>query len=108
MVPRDHAEVQWSRLLALLLIAVIAGLAPATYANPPDPSWLSGYWDDDDFDDVVLLLYGTVALVQAITVHTAPPGEVVACFEARECPVVPTAVDETASPRAPPLTLSSI
>ena len=108
MLQRDHADVQWSRLLALLLVVVITGLAPATYADPPDPSWLGGYWDDDDFDDVVLLLDGTVALVQALTVLAVPPGEVVACFDARECPAVPTTVDATASPRAPPLTLSSI
>jgi len=31
----------------------MAGLTPLAYADPPDPTWIFGYWDDDDFDDVV-------------------------------------------------------
>ena len=98
---------RFSRLLALLLVVVIAGLASATYAKPPDPSWIDGYWDDHDFDDVVILLYGTVALVQALTVYAAPPAAVVAFVDRAEAFAVPTAVDETASPRAPPLPVSA-
>ena len=26
------------------------------HASLPDPSWLGGYWDDADFDDVILFL----------------------------------------------------
>ena len=94
------------RLLALLLVLVIAGLAPATYADPPDPSWLGGYWDDDDFDDVVILLNGTVAIVQTLVLDAAPPGEVVALVESADAVTIPATVDETASPRAPPLLLA--
>jgi hypothetical protein len=98
--------VRLPRLLALLLVLVIAGLAPATYADPPDPSWLGGYWDDDDFDDVIILLNGTVAIVQTLVLHAAPPGEVVALVHTADAITIPPAVDETASPRAPPLTLA--
>ena len=96
------------RLLALLLILVTAGLAPATYADPPDPSWLGGYWDDDDFDDVVILLNGTVAIAEALTIDAAPPRDIVALVECADVMTFPTAVDATASPRAPPLTLSHL
>ena len=96
-----------SRLLGLLLIAVITGLAPATYADPPDPTWLGGYWDNDDFDDVVILVEGTVAVVPALVVDAAPPVDVVALVECLEPFAIPTTVDETASPRAPPLTASA-
>jgi hypothetical protein len=96
-----------SRFLALLLIVVVAGIVPATYADPPDPTWLGGYWDDNDFDDVVLLLDGTVAVVPALTIAPAPPRDVVAWVACGEPPEVPIAVDETANPRAPPLTVSA-
>ena len=86
---------------------VLAGLASATYAKPPDPSWIAGYWDDHDFDDVIILLYGTLALAQALTVHAAPPASVVAFVDRSEPFAVSTAVDETASPRAPPLSVSA-
>ena len=98
---------QFSRLLALLLVGVIAILAPATYADPPDPTWVGGFWDDDDFDDVVILLEGAAALVQAFAVDTAPPIGVVDVVECPEPLVIGTAVDEIASPRAPPLTVSA-
>ena len=105
--PAPSCAVRLSRLLALLLVVFIAGLAPAAYATPPDPSWLGGYWDDDDFDDVVLLLEGTVAVVPSLTLDAAPPADVTAFVECLRPLSVLMAVDETASPRAPPLTVSA-
>jgi hypothetical protein len=94
-----------SPLLILLFVLVIAGLAPVTYASPPDPSWLGGWWDDDDFDDVVLLIGGAVAVVPSLTVDPAPPVEVMAVVEDHKVPAGTLAVDEAASPRGPPLTV---
>jgi len=93
--------------VAVLLVVIVAALAPATYADPPDPNWLGGLWDNDDFDDVVILLDGTVAIVQPFTVDATPPGEVVAVVAWAEPLAVPAAVDATASPRAPPMTVSA-
>jgi hypothetical protein len=104
---RNDAPVRSTRLLALLLIGVITTLAPATYADPPDPTYVAGFWDNDDFDDVVILLEGTAAVVQPLVVYTAPTVDVVATVECPEPLAVSMAVDETASPRAPPLTLST-
>ena len=101
------AAVHPARLLALLLVLVIAGLAPATYADPPDPTWVGGYWDDDDFDEVVILLEGIAAVVPVLTIDPAPPVEVVAVVDRHESLAVPATVDGTASPRAPPLTVSA-
>ena len=42
------------RGLILLLLACIVGLAPLAYADPPDPVWIPGVWDDDDQDDAIL------------------------------------------------------
>lgn len=53
---------------AVLLSAVALGLAllPAfAHASPPDPLWLGGVWDADDFDDVVVLACSVVKAVEA-------------------------------------------
>ena len=43
-------------LLALLLVLVLASLTPLARLSPPDPTWFAGFWDDGDYDDVILLL----------------------------------------------------
>ena len=42
-------------LLALLLVLVLASLTPLARLSPPDPTWFAGFWDDGDYDDVILL-----------------------------------------------------
>jgi hypothetical protein len=39
-------------VLGLILVASILTLTPLAYADPPDPTWVTGFWDDDDFDNV--------------------------------------------------------
>src|SRR5262245_2535885 len=101
---RDDPAVRRLGLLTLLLVLVIVGMALLTYATPPDPPWLGGYWDDDDFDDVVILLEGMAAVVPSLAVDPAPLIEVVAVVECHDGPLLAgISVDESASPRAPPL-----
>src|SRR5438552_18714835 len=50
------------RLLILLLIGVLAWAGPLAYASPPDPAWIAGFWDDGDYDDVVLLATSGVSI----------------------------------------------
>src|SRR5437879_105741 len=50
------------RLLVLLLIGALASAGPLAYASPPDPAWIAGFWDDGDYDDVVLLATSGVSL----------------------------------------------
>jgi hypothetical protein len=58
-------------VLAALLVSVVAALAPLAYATPPDPTWLAGFWDDDDHDDVICLITSDIG---AIEPHLAPDG----------------------------------
>ena len=46
--------------LALLIAAIVCALVPLAYASPPDPTYLSGIWDDADYDDVVILVTSSV------------------------------------------------
>jgi len=51
---RPRADVLRRFLSALLLIPLL-GLTPLAYASPPDQTWIGGFYDDADYDDVVLL-----------------------------------------------------
>jgi hypothetical protein len=42
--------------LVALVVAVYALVPVAVYADPLDPTWLGGFWEDDDFDYLVLLV----------------------------------------------------
>jgi len=42
-----------------LLLALLVGLTPLAYASPPDQTWLSGIYDNADYDDVVIALTST-------------------------------------------------
>jgi len=47
--------------LVLSIVALLVGLQPTAFADPPDPTWIGGYWDDDDFDNVVNAITSAVA-----------------------------------------------
>ena len=48
-------------IVALLIAALLLGLTPAAYSDAPDPTWLAGYWDDDDFDNAVVVIVAPCA-----------------------------------------------
>src|SRR5262249_25188846 len=54
------------------LITLLVGLVPAAYADPPDPTWIGGYWDDDDFDTVVAFIASTFATIAQSVVDAEP------------------------------------
>ena len=35
-------------VLVLVLVALMLALTPLAYATSPDPTWIAGFWDDDD------------------------------------------------------------
>jgi len=53
-------------VLALILLPAIA------FASPPDPSWIAGFYDGADGDDIVSLVYETSAANQTIPSHLGP------------------------------------
>jgi hypothetical protein len=58
--------------LTVFLVALLVGLVPAAYTDPPDPTWIGGFWDDDDFDTVVAYIASTFAAVAKSDVDTEP------------------------------------
>ena len=47
-------------LLVPLLVALVT-LTSLAYATPPDPTWASGFFDDDDNDNGVFLVTSSLA-----------------------------------------------
>ncbi len=90
--------------LILVLVALLLTLTTMAYASPPDPSWISGLYDDADFDDVVDYITSASGLVhtlatpdlRAVSILIAPLVDLVEDV----VPLVPLAPSH---PRAPPV-----
>ncbi len=92
------------RPVFLVLAGVVALLTPTALASPPDPTWISGLYDDADYDDAVLAVMGAVAscgplalsdlLVERIVVAVVSP------IATSPAPILPLAASHT---RAPPI-----
>lgn len=64
-MPRGH-------VIGLLLLVLLAAV-PLAYASPPDQTWLGGWYDDADYDDVVLAVTSAVGTVNAAPTATLRP-----------------------------------
>jgi len=94
----------FGKALVLLLLVCLVSLSPLAYASPPDPTWMDGFFDDLDFDDVVASISWAAWAVDAdplpslapvpVSVHLVPPGAL---------PVRSTTVPPAFLGRAPPL-----
>ena len=91
------------RAIAVLLVTALVGLVPAAYADPPDPTWIGGYWDDDDFDSVVTAVVNMCAVeAPSLTVCGPlwpPPIDV----QLLPRSFVQVSSHSAASPRSPPI-----
>ncbi len=83
------------RVIAALLLLAVAGLPTMAYADPIDPTWLGGYWDDDDFDYVILLVTNQKAFLPAPVPVFQPTTEMVGV-------VAVVALDPPVIERVPP------
>jgi hypothetical protein len=51
--------------VAALLLGVLLTLPPCAHASPTDPTWIPGFYDDNDYDDVILFITGAVTAVDS-------------------------------------------
>lgn len=89
--------------LAVLLLGALLTLPALAQASPTDPTWIPGFYDDNDYDDVILFITGAVTAVDS---HITVPLRVVAvCLgliaPTRSC-FVATRPFSSLSTRAPP------
>ena len=92
--------------LVWLVVLLYAGLIPAAYADPPDPLWMTGYWDHDDFDDAIVFITAFTALDGLGPVSLVPLFVLAAYLTVRDA-VAPSAPAATIAARAPPLRAST-
>lgn len=93
-------------MLALVtpLVTVFVALTPLAYADPPDPVWVSGFFDDDDNDNGVFLITSSEVTLDAFPLCCWTPFPVYGRAVASEDPdPVATQYFSTAEARAPPL-----
>lgn len=93
-------------LVALVLVALILGLTTAAYADLPDPTWIGGYWDDDDFDTVVVFLASAFAIHVPIEINAEPLWIPIDRLEPAPATFAPSLLHRTSCPRAPPASLT--
>jgi hypothetical protein len=96
------------RLLVVLVGCLLVGLTPLAYADPPDPLWITGYWDDDDFDNVVIFLLGSAAIRAETPADTRPLRVTVAQVELPDLGGPPSAAVSSVCARAPPRSISVV
>jgi len=62
-----------SRTLVLALMLVLSALTPLAYASPPDPTWVSGFFDDGDNDNAVFLITSSAATLDPFPLGDSTP-----------------------------------
>ena len=90
-------------VLGLVVIILLMGLAPVAYGDPPDPTWLGGYWDDADFDDVVVFICGICAIVAAPSADAGPVWIPAMAVEPADPTVRSALLSAASGPRSPPI-----
>ena len=90
------------KLVAAVLGAMLIALTPLVHASPIDPS-TPGFWDNGDFDDVILFLTSHLHFLETDATPTISAAEAVA-QDVVEHAVRAVRVRSYApwSPRAPP------
>ena len=97
-----------NRLLALVVMVLIAGLTPAAFATPPDQTWIGGWYDNGDFDDVVVLVTSTASAAStALTAHEPAAFHVVGVIVPPPRPAARPRLAVLADSRAPPAVASA-
>ena len=87
-----------------LNVAVLGVLMALAYASPPDPTYLGGFWDNDDYDDVVILVTSSIGSSdRPFENRPTPVFVVVGLVVPREEERLATAPFARSSSRAPPI-----
>jgi hypothetical protein len=63
--------------LTLILLTSLLVLAPLAYASPSDPTWVSGIYDDADFDAIVDFITSEAGAVEQFGAVTSCCAEIV-------------------------------
>ena len=95
------------RALVLLFAVLLSfGLVVVASADPPDPTWIAGFWDDDDQDNAIIAILaipGWAATVAPVFVAVLADDPFIPITKPSPTPhVVLTCADPRAPPFVPP------
>jgi len=91
------------RLIGFAVVGTLVCGQLLAYADPPDPNWIAGFWDNADFDDVVVHITSTSSVTEtglsALEPHWAPIWTVQSVDDRLD----PNQICAPHQPRGPPL-----
>jgi hypothetical protein len=61
------------RSILLVVVGAMLSLGVLAYASPPDPDWISGLWDNGDYDDIILLVTSGVGITDSHSIQDGRP-----------------------------------
>src|SRR5262245_3748149 len=61
------------RCFVVFLACLWFSITAVAYSDPPDPLWLPGFWDDDDFDNTVMAVSAATAVIVEPSVSATIP-----------------------------------
>ncbi len=64
-------------VVVVILTATAILLTTLAFASPPDPTWVGGFWDVGDFDDVVIAAMSVMAIPTLHRVDESPTRTVI-------------------------------
>ncbi len=79
-------------LIILFLLATLVGLVPLAHASPPDPAWISGLYDDADYDNVIAAATSMVGPEEPAPIAAITPATIVlqlTYFDTSESQILP-------------------
>lgn|SRR5437879_1851024 len=91
------------RVLILALAGVLVCFRTLASASPPDPTWIGGFWEDDDYDDTVFQTTSFSAAENALICALRPLWTAVWIVPAHHEELVPSPAVPPHQPRGPPL-----
>jgi|SRR5215470_275719 len=94
----------WRRWTTGVLIVALIALRLVANASPIDPTWIDGFWDDGDHDDVVLRITWMVSTADTKLVVPSLPTPVVSSVATLEPQLFGAPTFSPAASRAPPAT----
>jgi hypothetical protein len=108
MVSAKEETVQEARLhrliVAVIVTAALLCLAPTAHASPPDPTWIAGFYDNADFDDVALLITNTLGVAErSVRCSLCPERLVTGTLLPTDSDTRPLSFRSSALSRAPPV-----
>jgi len=93
--------------VAGLLLGVLLALPPCAHASPTDPTWIPGFYDDNDYDDVILFITGAVTAVDSRIVGAiAVVAVCLGLIAPTRRPLIPAHPLRSLSSRSPPPPIS--